>query len=233
METLTPALSPSERFNCLIEGLFDDIATRAANGWFPLAPVELVLIKLIWRRLRGMSRRFAAILARFHAGTLAQAGPQAGTLPEAGSAPRSPAAARPDGLPRPQEPSRRFGWVIHAVSWFVMVRHYELEEMLEDPETAAQVAAAPQFGRVLRPLCRMLAVKPPAWLRLPRRARRCVVQHPPAPDWLVNEPGAELRADGSIWMRLGASTRWKPGLGQTLEEAQKFDQPVRIWPRED
>jgi hypothetical protein len=170
-----------------------------------------------------MSRRFATILAQL----------RAGTLPEAGSEARRPAAVRPAGSSGPHEPWRRFGWVIHAVSWFVWVRHYELEEMLEDPETPAQVAAAPQLGRVLRPLCRMLAVKPPAWLRLPRRARPPVAKFPPAPDWLVNEPGAELHADGSVWMRLGASTHWKPGSGQTLEEAQKFDPPVRIWPRED
>jgi hypothetical protein len=119
------------------------------------------------------------------------------------------------------------------VSWFVWNRHYELEEMLDDPETAAQVADAPQLGSVLRPMCRMLAVKPPAWLRLPRRARPSVAKFPPAPEWLVSEPGAELRADGSVWMRLGASNHWRPGFGQTLEEAQKFDPPVRIWPRED
>jgi hypothetical protein len=226
METPTPTLSPSDRFNCLMEGLFSDVTTRATNAWFPLALVELALIKLIWRRLRRMSRRFAAIMAQLRAGGLA-----AGTLPEAGSAPRRPAAARPDGSRRAHEPWRCFGWVIYAVSWFVWNRHYELEEMLEDPETAAQVADAPQLGRVLRPMCRMLAVKPPVWLRLPRRARRSVVKFPPAPECLVNEPGALVRADGSVWMRLGASTHWKPGFGQTLEEAQKFDEPVRIWPR--
>jgi hypothetical protein len=239
MEAPTPSLSPSDRFNSLMEGLFDDIATRAANGWFPLAPVQLVLIKLIWRRLRRMSRRFADIMARFHAGTLPQVGSEAGTLPAADSTPDRPAADRPAGSPhpsegpRPQQPSQRSGWVIHAVSWFVWNRHYELEEMLEDPEMAARVASAPQLGSVLRPLCQMLAVKLPAWLRLPRRARPPVVKFPPAPDCVVNEPGAILRADGSVWMRLGASNHWRPGFGQTLEEAQKFDPPVRIWPRED
>ena len=58
-----------------------------------------------------------------------------------------------------------------------------------------------------------------------------VAKFPPAPEWLVNEPGAELRADGTVWMRLGASTKWRPGCGVTLEEARKFDYPVRIWPR--
>ena len=215
-------LSPPERFNRLIEGLFSDITTQATNVWFPLPPIELVLFKLIWRRLRRMSRRFAVIMAHF----------RAGTLPAPGSALPRPATPRRDGL-RPQRPSQRLGWVIYAVSWFVWGRHYELEEMLEDPEMAAQVAAAPQLGRVLRPLCRMLAVKLPDMLRLPRRPRRRIEKNPPAPDWLVNEPGALLRPDGSVWMRLGASTIWRPGCGQTLEEAQKFDRPRRIWPRDD
>jgi hypothetical protein len=109
--------------------------------------------------------------------------------------------------------------VIYAVSYFVWNRHYELEELLEDPEMASLVAGAPRLGRELRPLCRMLAVKPPEWLRLPRRAPRRVEPPPPAPDWLLAEPGAELRSDGSVWMRLGSSTHWRPGCGVTLEQA--------------
>jgi hypothetical protein len=105
--------------------------------------------------------------------------------------------------------------------------------MLEAPETPPLVTDAPQLGSVLRPMCQMLAVKPPAWLRLPRRPRPSrAVKHPPPPDWLVNEPGAILKPDNSVWMRLGASTLWKPGCGQTLEEAQRFDYPRRIWPRD-
>ena len=220
----TARLSPPERFNSLLEGLFSDLATRAANAWVPVPPHQLVLIKLIWRRLRRMSRRFAAILARWHAGTLVAAR----------SAPRRAAAARPAGSMRWQGLSQRFGWVIHAVSWFVNVRHFELKEMLEDPEAAALVAAAPELGRVLRPLCQMLAVPVPDWLRLPRRARRrLVVAIPPAPAWLLAEPGAIVHADGTVWMRFGASTKWtKPGLWDTLEEAQRFDPPIQVWPRD-
>jgi len=223
METQAPALTPVDRFNSLIEGLFSDIVTKATNPYFPLEPLRLLLIKLIWRRLRRMRRRFATILAQFHAGTL----PQAGSTPIPESAPR-PAAPR-----RPSSPYRAFGWVIYAVSYFVWIRHYELEEMLEEPETEALVAGAPQLGRVLRPLCRMLAIKPPAWLRLPRQPRRYIpTQHPPAPEWLLQEPHTVLRPDGSVWMHLGSSTHWQPGSGLTLEQARKFDPPVRIWPRD-
>jgi hypothetical protein len=42
--------------------------------------------------------------------------------------------------------------------------------LLADPEMAQLVAAAPQAGHILRPLCRMLRVKRPASLRPPRRA---------------------------------------------------------------
>ena len=165
---------------------------------------------------------------------------QGGTLPPVGAAPGSgperPASAWPAGSPRPERPSQRLGWVIYAVSWFVNVRHFELKEMLEDPQTVTVVAEAPQLGGVLRPMCRMLMVKQPDWLRRPRKPRPSrAVKHPPAPDHVANAPGAIHRPDGSIWMRLGASTHWKAGRSswETLEEAQKFDYPVKIWPRKD
>ena len=41
---------------------------------------------------------------------------------------------------------RRFGWVTHAVSAFVISRSIELDELLEDPETEALVVRAPQLG---------------------------------------------------------------------------------------
>jgi len=220
METLAPTLTPADRFNSLIERLFNDVRTVATNPWIPAPPFQLVLIKLIWRRLRRMTRRFAAILAHV----------RAGTLPAPGSARPRPATDSAPG-PRPEQPSQRLGWVIYAVSWFIWNRHYELEELLEDPETETLVAGAPQLGRVLRPLCRMLHVKPPAWLRLPRRPRRPIEKFPPAPEWLVNEPGAILKPDGTVWMHLGSSTHWKPGSALTLEEARKLDPPRRIWPR--
>src|SRR5665213_726830 len=140
-------------------------------------------------------------------------------------------AARPAAAPRAERPSQRAGWVIHAISWFLWNRHYELDELLEDPAMVAQVAAAPQLGGGLRPMCQMLAVKPPAWLRRPRKPRRRV-ERPPAPDFIMNDPAAIHRPDGTIWKRFGASTNWrKPDLlWDTLEQAQKFDRPRRIWP---
>jgi hypothetical protein len=228
----TVRLSPFERFNCLMEGLFDDVRTRATNPWIPPVAVEMVLLKLIWRRLRRMSRRFAAIMARYQAGTLVPVEAAPDSVPNRAAA--DPVVEdRPAGSPRPKGPSQRMGWVIYAVSWFVNVRHFELKEMLEDPAMVTQVAEAPELGGVLRPLCRMLMVKQPAWLRLPRKPRPVVEKFPPAPDYVLAEPGAELRPDGTVWLRMGASRFWKPGHSswETLEEALKYDYPVKIWPR--
>ena len=222
--------SPPDLFNSLIEGLFSDITTVATNPWTPPLLGELLVIKLIWRRLRRMSRQFAAIMAQLRAGTLP---PMPESAPDRAPRPASEDPLAPDRPARLPRPSQRFGWVIYAISYFVWMRHYELQEMLEEPETQTLVADAPQFGRVLRPLCRMLKVKPPTWLQPPRRVRPLVEKFPPAPDWLVAEPGAVLHPDGSVWMRLGSSTHWKPGSGLTLEEAQKLDWPRRIWPRDE
>jgi hypothetical protein len=202
----TAPLSPTDRFSCLIEGLFEDVAAAAPLGW-----VAIPLIKLLWRRLRRMSRLFAAILARF----------RAGTLPAPGSAPRRPAPARPAAAsdpshgPRPLDQPRRFGWVLQ-MTYAAMVRRFDLVEMLDDPETVALVAGAPQLGRVLRPLCRMLALKPPAWLRLPRRR----ASRPPPPRPTIIRLGA-----GDLWR--GPDSLWP-----TREEAQKFDAKIRVWPDE-
>ncbi|MBV9811230.1 MAG: hypothetical protein JO326_00655, partial [Acetobacteraceae bacterium] len=50
--------------------------------------------------------------------------------------------------------------------------HLGFEALLQDAELRRLYDLAPdRMGRLLRPLCPMLAVKPPAWLRRPRRQR--------------------------------------------------------------
>jgi hypothetical protein len=213
---VTPATaSLPDRFICLMEGLMNDVHLEVCWGWVPIP-----LIKLLWRRLRRMKHRFASIMARL----------EAGTLPPPGSARRPRSPDKPSRQPRSPGLPHRYGWLSMTIDR-AFLRSWDLEEILDDPEMAEKLADAPQLGSVLRPACRMLGIKPPPWLRLSRRKRRPIEKIPPPPDWLVNEPGAELRADNSVWMRLGASSKWRPGHGETLEQARKLDQPVRIWPR--
>jgi hypothetical protein len=224
---ITTSQDPAGPIPLLLEGLMNDVEGHVAHGWVPI-PV----IKLVWKRLRRLKARFVSTMARF----------LAGTLPAPGSdVPARPARVRPAAASPPAEvpPWLRIptcsGWLIQRISWFLMSRYYDLEELLEKPEVAASVAEAPQLGRVLRPMCHMLGVKQPDWLRRPPRPRRprVVIPPPPPPDWLVNEPGAILHSDGTVWMRLGASTKWRPGGPETLEEVQKFDRPRQIWPHRD
>ncbi len=43
--------------------------------------------------------------------------------------------------------------------------------LLSDPEMRAFVTEVPQAGRLLRPFCAMVKLKPPEWLALPKRKR--------------------------------------------------------------
>jgi hypothetical protein len=193
-------LSLPDRFTGLIEGLMKDVEVQVVWGWTPI-----LLIKLLWRRLRHMKARFASILARFRAGTLAT--PGSARKPSA----RPPAAAEPPPLVLP----RHVGWVLQTISG-TLIPGYELEKLVAEPELAALVAEVPQLGRVLRPLCRMLAVRMPAWLRLPRR--RAVRPPQPRPTLI----------------RLGAGQLWcaPSGLWPTREQAEKFDAKIWVWPDE-
>ena len=198
--------SLTDRFTSLMDRLFRHVEAEVLWGL-----LALPLLTGLWRRLWRLKARFAAITARFEAGTLAAPGSA-----------RRPGRVRADKPPRLrglywQALPRRVGWVVQTISGS-LIRADELEIMLEEPEMAATVAAAPQLGRVLRPLCRMLAVKPPAWLRLPRRPR------PPRP--------APARPRGH-WevVRVGAGEGWtKPdSLWPTREIAQKYDAKIRVW----
>ena len=149
--TLTSPSSATDRFALLIEALCASVAASHARGL--AGPV----IVLIWGRLRRMAARFAA----------------AARLPAAyrPAQPR-PALSRPrahDG--RPRLPGG-FGWLIR-LSPAAACHGGQLQRLLADPEMAALLAATPRMARVLRPLCRMLAVEPPPGLLAPpNRARR-------------------------------------------------------------
>ncbi len=77
-----------------------------------------------------------------------------------------------------------FGWLLRVTPEAASCAS-QLQHLLADPEMAALLAADPSMGRVLRPLCRMLAVEPPQALRLPKRART----PPPAKRLSLNASG--------------------------------------------
>src|SRR6185437_15551987 len=90
-----------------------------------------------------------------------------------------------------------------------------LQNLLADPEMVALIAAAPQLGRVLRPLCRMLGVDPgPA--RLPPRSRD---PRPPRATGRQSNPSRRPH------------TPERPPSTVAEEEARARHYPVSLWLR--
>jgi hypothetical protein len=192
-----PALA--ERFAFLVEGLCRSVARQSAGGRI-VGP----LIVLIWSRLRRIGARFAGLVARVCAGT----------LPVVASARRRPVSRRPACPPRsPRLLPRRFAWLLRLAPE-AGPYHQELHDLLSQPEMAALVAGTPQMGRILRPLCRMLGVKPVPGLLLPRRAARAPAVSPAQPSRAPPRWLQRWRGPGRLHLPdLPVSGRDAPGWG--------------------
>jgi hypothetical protein len=168
------------------------------------------LIRLTWNRLRRLERRFNALLAQWRAGTL----PARVALPDrSDGTPHSdppPRAGRENGG-NPRSPSpfpRAYAWITRQLvpqtpPEFVGT----LCLALNDPETAELYAAAPQLGRILRPLSHMIGAPLPEWLKLPKRKRARKKREPLPPHPLAarfpDTPPARAAARALARMQAG------------------------------
>jgi len=123
---------------------------------------------LVWNRLGRLAARFQRLFDRWRTNTL-----PARPLPR---------ATRPAPATAPQHPRlpRQIGWLNQRIPESAPPSG-QLEAALHDPDMRAFVEAAPQAGRLLRPLCRALGVALPEWLRLPPRPRPPRAPRPPRP----------------------------------------------------
>ena len=144
---------PAGRFAVIIDGLCRAVAARAARDRAATA-----LLVLVWGMLRRMAVRLATLAAQASAGTLPR---------HRARAPRAP--RRQSLRPRQRLPAG-FAWLVRLAPEAAGYGG-QLQHLLADPEMAALLAAAPQAGRILRPLCRMLAVPPTPALQPPPDAR--------------------------------------------------------------
>ncbi len=140
---MPPVASPAlaDRFARLVAGLRRAIAARGAG-----IGLALPLMLLLWSRLHRTALRFARLAAKVHAGA----------LPPPRQRRRSPRAVQP---PPPRLP-RGFAWLLRRLPQAAAAAS-QLQHLLADPAMADLLAAAPQAGRLLRPLCQMLGVRPP------------------------------------------------------------------------
>jgi len=129
------------------------------------------LFRHVWSRAAAAVIRFETLYAAWQAGTL---------RPPRIRAPRPTQATPPDAeAPAParlrHRLPRRRGWL--AATHFNMRNvASQLAHMLDRPDLADFIQAAPQLRRVLRPICHMLGIDPPSPWRLPPRPPR-----PPSP----------------------------------------------------
>ncbi len=137
----------------------------------------------VWNRTKRFERRFSALYAMWKAGTLPQArvrksasprpSPQSGQSGEGACGTGGELAACDAARLRPASLlPRAFAWLYKVLPISAGTFLAAMDQLIRDhPEMQKFVAAAPQVGRMLRPMCQMVGLKPPEWLALPRRRR--------------------------------------------------------------
>jgi hypothetical protein len=158
MLTAMPTLAT--RFSLILAGLRAAIAPVAARD-----RARTTLLVLLWGRLARSATRFERLFARWRAGTLPRPRP-------------ARAGQRTRRQPHPHLPANP-AWLVAMVRETAPMAS-QLQHLLAHPDIADFLAAAPQAGRILRPLCHMLGLPRPPALPPPPRKRP---QAQPAVGW--------------------------------------------------
>jgi hypothetical protein len=176
METL------ATRFRAILSGLQAVIATVAAK-----APARIPFFVYLWGRIARTATRLDRLHARF----------QAGTLPK----PRKPRPGRiTERRETPKIPTSR-AWLVADIGWQAAGCGAQLQHLLDTPDLAAFLAAAPQARRLLRPLAHMLGATlpghPPPPTPKPSRPKPTPAQTAWPPTWTA-PPEPRLRRNITI-----------------------------------
>jgi hypothetical protein len=219
--TAPPGLAKT--FGLIIGGLCQAVARRIAAD-----RTAGPFILLIDARLRHLLARFISLAARAEAGKLRPprrrtVRPRAAPPPEEplpGEA--SPGQPTPDPTP-PRQPERllprKFGWLIRFVPYEAACFGSQLQHQFSQPEMVALLEAAPQAGRILRPLCWMLAIPLPPNLRLPGKPRKPRPPKQPRPERTCDKAPANGRKprhppsrgeDGTVYVWRRWRDIWMP-----------------------
>ncbi len=154
----------------LLTRLRATIAAKAA----PLRGALCALLNLAWNRISRAQYRLDKLIAKWRAGTLPK------PRPSRAGQPRKPAATTTE---RPKFPYRR-GWLLEFAGEIPYLGEELQRQMESQPEFAEFIAACPQAGRILRPLCHMLGIEVPATFRREppkRKPRPRAEPRPPKP----------------------------------------------------
>jgi hypothetical protein len=155
--------------NILAQSLSDRLTTiahrlRQILGAPDYARLDLSLKWAIWHRLTFLARRFHTLATNPHPRRPHRAAPTPEPPPEASA----PTATTPQKFKLP----RRKGWLLQVLPGHLVpfVRSH-LIALLADPEMMQLLRENPRIGRVLRPMCTMLAIPLAEDLKLPQKPR--------------------------------------------------------------
>ena len=176
-----PALA-TDRFTMIVSALVGYIRTKAKPGtlWSQ--------VYLAAARVTRLQRRFERLVVRYRAGTLVPPRPRAPrpekAVPETEAQETgaqktgAPAADGQQTAAQPAKPARpasllprHHGWLCAMVPLWAAGYGGKILYLLDHPEMRELIAAAPQAGRLLRPLLWMTGRYTPAFLALPKRVR--------------------------------------------------------------
>ena len=117
------------------------------GGWHLRGMLSHVVMMLLYRRIGENCGKIERLVVRFQAGRLLRREPvsRAGVR----NAAKTGARIWPG----------RFGWLVRAASYQAAGYGCQLRHVLEQPEMVELLKAAPQAARILRPVCRMLAIE--------------------------------------------------------------------------
>jgi len=119
----------------------------AVGGWTVRGLLSEVLALLLYRRLGEICGKIERLAARFQAGRL--------RLREPGARHGARCATKTGARIWPG----RFAWLVRAASYQAAGYGCQLRHVLEQPEMVELLKASPQAARILRPVCRMLAIE--------------------------------------------------------------------------
>jgi hypothetical protein len=185
MEQTTNSLAQilADRFTAIAHML------RKTLGAPDYARFNLALKWAVGHRISLLSRRFRSLSCNPRPIRERKPGAKAQTTPEPAEA---PAPTPPTGAKRRELPGQK-GWLLQTFpGHHIPYVRGHLIRFLEDPDLSLLHAANPRIGRVLRPICHMLAIPLPAYLKLPRTPRTPRPKSAPKPARRSKKPEPTL-----------------------------------------
>ena len=175
---------------------------RRMLGWDrrPDDPRIIPLIVPIWNRIGRLLARFERLVVKLGTGWRPKAAPQPPPRSTPRSTPQAP-HAQPDAIRLP----RGFGWLVQLTHGATAASGH-VQALLAEPGMAELLAAAPSAGRILRPLCRALGIRPGPPLSEPPAAPTSSTQ-PRQPDGRFGRPPTHAQPHWQPFRRFSTPAR--------------------------